>query len=161
LPDDADINEQGSRARLLIALGAALVLAAIVIGVAVLGGEDEAQTAAAADPACISAWNENPAAAAYGRHNFNFHRYDGALVTFLSSDAEVVAKGEDGRCAVIFPSEVLDSEPIAAGQILAGSRWEPISNLPGIELTRVAELQVDAAQAPNATLGMTGELTPR
>ena len=89
-------------------------------------------------------------ALAYGRHNFNFHCYEGALVTYLDRDAEEVDSAERGRCAVIFPSQALDPEPIAAGEVLQGGRWDPISELEGVELTRVGELQVAAAGAPNA-----------
>ena len=57
---------------------------------------------------------------------------------------------------MIFPSQALDPEPIAAGEVLragAGADRE----LAGVELTRVGELQVLAAGAPNARLGSTGE----
>jgi hypothetical protein len=149
-----------ARGRLLIAAVAAAVLAAIVIAVIALGGSGSSpRTVAAAAPACIRAWNSDPAATAYGRHNFNFHSYDGALVTFLSPQAEEIGEDEGGSCAVIFPSRVLDPEPIAAGQVLRGRRWIPLSSLPGIELARVAELQVDAAETPNTALDTTGELT--
>ena len=36
---------------------------------------------------------------------------------------------------MIFPSEVLDAEPIAAGQVLRGKRWAPISTLTGSSST--------------------------
>jgi hypothetical protein len=149
------------RARLAIALGAALVLGAIVIAVVALGGGDDEESVVAAAPACIRAWNGDPAATAYGRHNFDFHRYTGALVTFLTPQGSVVGEGEGGRCAVIFPSKVLDPEPFAAGQVLHGESWQPISELAGIELTRVGELQADAAQGPNTILDTEGELTAR
>ena len=147
------------RARLLVAGGATALLIAIVVAVVVFGGTDsEAERAVfAPSPECMSAWNEDQAATTYGRHNFNFHLYEGALVTFLDLQADEVEEGE-GDCAVVFPSRVLDSEPIAAGQIYDGRRWKPISSLAGVELTRVAELQVAAAEAPNAALDGTGQL---
>jgi hypothetical protein len=157
-----ETSESQDRTRLAFAVIAALVLGAIVVAVVVLGGgEDGAEGVTAAAPACIRAWNGDPRATAYGRHNFNFHRYDGALVTFLTPEAEVVEAGEGGKCAVIFPSRVLDPEPIAAGQVLEHRLWTPISTLQGIQLARVAELQVDAARAPNTLLDTTGKLTPR
>jgi hypothetical protein len=147
------------RGRLLFAGAASALLAVIVVAVLLLGGgeSDAERTVTAPSQDCVEAWNNDPAATAYGRHNFNFHRYEGALVTFLDAAAEEVDEGE-GDCAVIFPAEVLDSEPIAAGQVLAGRKWKPISSLDGIDLTRVGELQVLAAQAPNAALDGTGEL---
>lgn len=150
-----------ARGRLLIALAAALVLGATVAAVLALGGNDDPERpeSVAASAACIRAWNGDPAATSYGRHNFNFHRYTGALVTRLTAQAEEVAEGEGGTCAVIFPSEVLDSEPFAAGQVLRRDGWRPITSLDGIELARVGELQADAAQAPNTTLDTAGRLT--
>jgi hypothetical protein len=60
---------------------------------------------------------------------------------------------------VIFPSKALDPEPFAAGQVLKGKFWLPISGLEGIDLGRLAELQVIAAGSPNTTLDIRGELT--
>lgn len=145
----------------MIALGAALVLGGIVAAVVALGGGDgDPPATVAAAPACVRSWNEDVAATAYGRHNFNFHEYDGALVTFLTDDGRQVEEGEGGKCAVIFPSRVLDTEPFAAGELLRGGRWLPLSELPGIELARVAELQAEAARAPNTSLDPTGRLGP-
>jgi len=153
------MTDQGSdRARLAIAAGAAIVLAGIVAVVALGSGDDE-QAVAAASPRCLEAWSSDEAAKAYGRHNFNFHLYTGALVTFLSRDGAEVGEDVDGLCAVIFPSEALDTEPFAAGQALEGRTWVPISQIEGIELTRVAELQALAAQSPNTSLDTSGVLT--
>ena len=148
-----------SRARLVIALGAALVLTAIIVVVAVASAGDS-DDQAAPPQSCVEAWNADPAALVYGRHNFDFHHYTGALVTFLAEGAVEVGPGEVGLCAVIFPSEALDPEPFAAGQVLQGRTWKPISELAGVELTRLAELQVQAAGAPNTTLDDRGELAP-
>jgi hypothetical protein len=61
---------------------------------------------------------------------------------------------------VIFPSKALDPEPFAAGQVLRGRLWFPISELQGMELSRLAELQVLAAGSPNTSLDVQGVLTP-
>ena len=152
--------EPGSpRARVAIAAGAAALLVVIVIGALVLGGGDD-ETATPVPAECVSAWNGDDAATTYGRHNFNFHRYEGALVTYLTESAVEVGSAEEGLCAVIFPSQVLDAEPIAAGQVMQAGQWLPISTLPNVELTRVGELQVTAAGAPNARLDERGELGP-
>jgi hypothetical protein len=82
------------------------------------------------------------------------------LVTYLSREGEEVGPGEGGLCAVIFPSESLDPEPVAAGQVHEKRLWYPISELEEIELTRVAELQAQAAQGPNTTLDREGVLAP-
>lgn len=153
------MGQPNPRARIAIAVGAAVVLIAIVVVVAVAsGGGSDSREPVAADPECIEAWNDDPSARAYGRHNFSFHLYKGALVTFLTPDGEEVGADAGGMCAVVFPSEVLDAEPFAAGQVLEGKRWSPISDLEGVALTRVAELQVLAAGTPNSTLSVEGVL---
>jgi hypothetical protein len=113
---------------------------------------------ALAGPTCADAWNEDPAARAYGGHNFSFHLYKGALVYCVTDDAAAVEPEEVGMCAVVFPSRALDPEPFAAGQVLRGAHRVPISTLPGVDLSRVAELQVTAGDSPNTTLGVHGEL---
>jgi hypothetical protein len=157
-----EASQSQQRTRLAFAVVAALVLGGIVVVVLVLGGGDDTPQAIAAAPAaCLRAWNGDPGATAYGRHNFNYHDYDGALVTYLTPKGAVVDDADSGKCAVVFPSRVLDPEPFAAGQVLDHSRWVPISSLPGIQLAQVAELQVDAAKAPNTVLDTTGKLTAR
>jgi hypothetical protein len=141
----------------VIAVGAAVVLITIVAVVALAGGGGDDERAEA-PPECVRAWNSDPAAVAFGRHNYNGHGYEGALVTYLTDEAEEVDSPELGRCAVIFPAQALDPEPIAAGEVLRAGTWTPISELSGVELTRVGELQVLAAGAPNMRLGSTGEL---
>jgi hypothetical protein len=59
-----------------------------------------------------------------------------------------VDSAELGHCAVIFPARALDSEPVAAGEVLKRGTWTPISELQGVELSRVGELQVMAAEGP-------------
>jgi hypothetical protein len=151
--------EPGSpRARIAIAAGAAGLLAIVVVAALALGGGEEELTPVPAE--CVSAWNRDAAATSYGRHNFNFHQYDGALVTYLSESAVEVESADEGLCAVIFPAEALDPEPFAAGQVRQAGEWFPISTLPDVELTRVGELQVTAAGAPNTILDERGEITP-
>ena len=61
---------------------------------------------------------------------------------------------------MIFPSKALDPEPFAAGQVLRGKLWFPISELEDMALSRLAELQVLAAGSPNTKLDVQGVLTP-
>jgi len=156
-----DRTEQQARGRILIAVAAAVVLGGIVAVIVVASGSGDERRAAAAAPArCVRSWNADQAARAYGQHNFSFHLYEGALVTSLTSSGREIGAGEGGLCAVIFPSRALDPEPSAAGQVLRGRNWIPISTLEGVELSRVAELQAIAAGSPNTTLDVTGELAP-
>jgi hypothetical protein len=145
-------DPQPARARIALVLGGLVV----PIGLARGGG---GAAVPGPDPFCLRAWNSDPAAIAYGRHNFNSHRYEGALVTFLDLAANDLAAGEDGHCAVVFPSRALDPEAFAAGQVLIGSRWQPISVLEGVSTVRVAELQARAAgSSVNASLAASGRL---
>ena len=154
-----EAEQSGSRQRIGLAIGAALVLGAIVAAVAIAGGSGQEESAERPLPdKCVLAWNGDQSARSYGRHNFKSHRYRGALVVFLDREATETSE-QEGSCAVIFPSEVLDAEPLAAGQVLDGRRWTPISFLEGVELTRVAELQVTAAAGPNARLDSAGMLS--
>jgi hypothetical protein len=156
-----EAGASASRGRILIAIGAAVVLAAVIVVVAVAsGGDSDGRRTVAAPQRCIDSWNRDQAALSYGRHNFSFHLYKGALVTFLTESGEEVGEDEGGLCAVIFPSQALDPEPFAAGQVLKGKFWFPISGLEGIELSRLAELQVIAAGSPNTTLDVQGVLAP-
>src|SRR5262245_13822299 len=110
-----DEQAPAARGRILIALAAAVLLTAIVVVVAVAsGGGDDKPVATAAPGRCIESWNTDQAARAYGRHNFSFHLYEGALVTFLTEQGDHVdSPAGDALCAVIFPSRALDPEPFA------------------------------------------------
>ena len=152
-----ELGAAPARGRIAIAIGGAVLFMAIV-AIVVLAGGGGGEASAEAPPECVRAWNSDPAAVAFGRHNYSGHGYEGALVTYLSEEAEEVDGAELGSCAVIFPAEALDPEPIAAGEVLEGRSWTPISRLEGVELTRVAELQVLAAEAPNTRLADTGHL---
>jgi hypothetical protein len=152
-------DPQPARARIALAVAAALVLGGLVVAIGLARGGDDDAPVSGPYPFCIRSWNSDPAATAYGRHNFNSHRYEGALVTFLDLAANELAGGEGGHCAVVFPSRALDAEPFAAGQVLIGSRWQPISLLEGVSTVRVAELQARAADAGvNSSLAASGRL---
>ena len=155
--EEASLESGGGRRRdprLLIALAGAAALAAIVAAVALTGGSGD-DASAAAPAHCLERWNDDPEARAFGRHNYGAHGYERVQVTELTEEAEPPTGGADGLCAVIFGALELDTEPVAAGQLLLDGVWEPISLRPAVELTRVAELQAIAAGQPNASL--TGE----
>ncbi len=147
-----------ARGRIAIAVVVAVALAAIVAVVAGGGGGEE-RSAAAFPSECVDKWNSDPAAISFGRHNFNGHGYESALVTYLTRAGDERPSADEGSCAVIFPSRVLDLEPVAAGEVVLAGEWTPISVLPRIELNRVAELQAIAAEDPNTRLESTGDLS--
>jgi len=150
--------ERARDPRLAIVLAATIVLVAIVAVVVLSGGGSDGEASVAAPAQCIKAWNADRDAIAYGQHNYGSHGYERVQVTRLNEDAEEPAAGEEGLCVAIFGALELDTEPVAAGQIREGGVWEPISLRPGVELTRVAELQAIAAGQPNSSLTGEGRL---
>lgn len=142
--------------RVLFAAGAGAVLAALVAIVALRGGE-EGSEATALDVGCVRAWNDDDAALAYGRHQHSFHDYDAARVMHLSVPAGAELGGDENPCAVVFPSEALDPEPEAAGMAFLGGTWITLSSV-GFDDVERAELQAEAARAPNAGIDPQGRL---
>jgi hypothetical protein len=153
-----EASESPARGRFAIVGGAAALLIVIVAVVALGSGGDDEGPSASAPPECVRAWNSDPAAVSFGRHNYTSHGYTGALVTYLTEEAEQT-EAADGLCAVIFPAQALDPEPIAAGEVLRADSWVPLSELRGVELTQVGELQVLAAGSPNASLSDSGKIS--
>jgi hypothetical protein len=143
--------------RVLFAAGAGVALAAAVAIVALSGGDDGPETAPL-DAACVAGWNDDEAALAYGRHNFNFHDYEAARVVHLEVPAGAELGGERNPCAVVFPSETLDPEPEAAGMAFLGGTWITLSSV-GFDDIKRAELQAEAAVAPNAAIDRQGRLS--
>lgn len=144
------------RARLAVALGAALALAGVIVAVLAFGDASDEAPAAASD--CIEAWNEDSLATSYGRHNAIFHKYEDVQVVRLELAGGELAESPRGECAVVFGAVELDSEPIAAGQLLRGETWTPFSLLAGVELDRVAELQAVAIEGANVSIDEQGKL---
>ena len=143
--------------RVLFAAGTGAVLAAVVAAVALSGG-DGGPGAPPLDAACVEDWNDDEAALAYGRHNFNFHDYEAVRVVHLEVPAGAEVGGERNPCAVLFPSETLDPEPEAAGMAFLGGTWITLSSV-GFDEIRRAELQAEAADAPNAAIDRQGSLS--
>jgi len=157
MPEDAP--ETAPRARLAVALGATLLLAGVIAGVLVLGGGSQEPATPAAASDCINAWNEDELATSYGRHNAVAHKYEDVQVTRLElADGQLVESAR-GECAVIFGAVELDREPDAAGQLLRGETWTPLSLLAGVELDRVAQLQSVAVENANASIDEQGRLS--
>ena len=143
--------------RVLFAAGTGAVLVAVVVVVALSGG-DRGTKAADLDLACVQDWNDDEAALAYGRHNFNFHDYEAARVIHINVPAGTQFGGDTNPCAVIFPSETLDPEPEAAGMTFLGGTWMTLSSV-GFDDIERAELQAEAAAAPNAAIDTQGRLS--
>ena len=156
-PEQPD-ERSGRDPRLAIAIGGAVALAAIIVVVVLGGGSGSDDAAATAPDRCIDKWNGDPEAVAFGQHNYGSHGYERVQVTRLTEDAEEPGAGEDGVCAVIFGALQLDTEPVAAGQLLVDAVWRPISLQPEVDLTRVAELQTIAEGQPNSSLSGEGLL---
>jgi hypothetical protein len=142
--------------RVLFAAAAGAVLAAVVAVVALAGG-DSGPEEEPLELACVEAWNDDEAALAYGRHNFNFHHYETARVIHLNVPAGAQLGGDEMPCSVVFPSEVLDPEPQYAGMALLGGTWTALSSV-GFDEIKLAELQAEAAVAPNAAIDRQGRL---
>ena len=78
----------------------------------------------------------------------------------LTEKGEDPAAGEDGVCAVIFGALQLDTEPVAAGEVLVDRIWRPLALQQGVDINRVAELQTIAYGESNASLNTEGRLVP-
>jgi hypothetical protein len=143
--------------RVLFAAAAGAMLATVVAVVAI-SGEDGGPESTSLDVSCVEDWNDDEAALAYGRHNFNFHDYEAARVVHLSVPAGAEQGGDESPCSVIFPSETLDPEPEAAGMAFLGGSWTALSSV-GFDDVRLAELQAEAAASPNAALDVQGRLS--
>ena len=59
-----------------------------------------------------------------------------------------------------FPADPCERAPRYVRHLAPYQPGKPISELAGVELTRLAELQVQAAGDPNTTLDDRGELAP-
>jgi hypothetical protein len=129
----------------------------IVVALGGSGGGDAAPAEAPSE--CLRAWNADPASTSFGTHNYSFgHDYRQARVSYRS--APELSESDDGECTVVFARLSLDQEPFAAGQILEGNKWESLSEIEGVDLNRVSELQGEALASPNASLLPDGRLAP-
>jgi hypothetical protein len=146
------------RIALAVALGVLFVLVGVVV-VSRSSGADGGEETAAFPAECVTAWNHDEAARETGAHAATVHGYTHAWVTLISADGEPAADG--GDCAVIFPAPQSDPEPQFAGIVLVGSRWRPLSRQPGIDGSRLADLQAEALESANANLFPDGGVYPR
>src|SRR5688500_16895871 len=136
------------RGRLVFAgaLAAGLLVVVLVVALTRSGGS----SADPADPDCVSAWNDDPAAVSLGVHQFSGHGYELVQIARLDQAGEPT---DSGDCAVVFAATTLDAELGAAAQFLGEQGWRPLSERPGITPERLGELQSEANDEVNASLG--------
>lgn len=139
-----------------------MLLAGLAGAVAVVlltggGGETEANEP---DAACVEAWNGDPAATAYGQHQFDGHGYDRVQVLRVS-EAGAPTESPEGLCAVVFAATDIDPEPGARAQVLLEERWTGFEELQGVGDRDIGQLQSDAVAGANASLSTAGALVPQ
>lgn len=149
---------EASRARVLYAGAAFLVLGLLVAAVLVLSGGSGGSDVADAPAECLENWNADESARNFGVHNALVHGYSQAQVLTLTSDDGKAVPEDDPQatCTVVFASNTLDPERAAAGQIYLNGEWQALSDL--LDTERLSALQGEAVAAANATLTETGEL---
>ncbi len=160
-------EEQGGsseRARLAIALGAALLLG-LIVGIVVITGSGDDQ--ARPTGTCFEAWNDDPIAPIQdGQHAYTAHGYRQTLVTRLDRNAQIIDSPDDddsaddprARCAVIFASPQPDFEPDFGVRVYDEGRWTGLGIADKASLDEIAALQAEAVADSNAVLFASGEL---
>jgi hypothetical protein len=136
----------------VIAAGALLLGG--VVGAVVLSGGESGPEAAAPPPGCIERWNSDPAARAFGIHNYGAHRYTRVQMLLLDDRGR---PSERGDCGVVFAAQSLDPEPGAAAQVRVGGQWVAVVGR-GTTEEQVGVLQSQALENANATLGPAGTI---
>lgn len=159
-------SHQSTRARLGIAIGAAVALA-VLIGVVVATGSSDAEPEITDE--CILAWNEDPIASLQnGQHAYDAHGYRPTLVTRVDPDGTVLDPVEgdavpddpEQRCAVIFAAPELDFEPGFGVFVFEDGRWRSILIAERLKVEEIEAIQADALPVTNATLQPSGTLAP-
>ena len=140
-------------------LAAAVLLAGLTAIILTSSGSSSEEGAAAPAPSrCLKAWNSDPEAIAFGRHDSVSHGYTDVQVGYMPKEGSTSLSSEPGggECAVVFAADQLDPEPEYAGQIHLEGEWVPLSAL--LEPTALAELQSAAVGGANATVSPQGNL---
>jgi hypothetical protein len=138
----------------LTVIAAGILLLGGVVGAVVLSGGESGPEAAAPPPGCIERWNSDPAARAFGIHNYGSHRYTRVQMLLLDTRGR---PSERGDCGVVFAAQSLDPEPGAAAQVHVGGQWQALIGQ-GTSGERLGELQSEALANANATLGPAGTI---
>jgi hypothetical protein len=153
-------SEGPSRARLGVALAAAVLLAGLtaIILLASSSGDSGEGAASPAPNNCLKAWNSDQQAIDFGRHNSVSHGYTDVEIGYMPEEgsASLSTEAAAGECAVVFAANELDPEELAAGQIHGAGGWAPLSGF--IESADLAELQSAAVGGANAIVTEQGNL---
>ena len=151
-----------SRGRLVFAAVATAGLVAAVVAFAISGssGED-----APADP-CLTEWNADSIARSDGVHASRAHGYGPTLVTRVAPDGVLIAEADtaaeptpEARCAVVFASPQVDSEPDFGVRVLDQGRWGGLALTDQVPLDEIERMQQEATETANASLLPDGQLT--
>jgi hypothetical protein len=153
-------SRASSGARFGVALAAAVLLAGLVAIIVTSSGSssDDGGGGAPAPRRCLTAWNSDSEALAFGRHDSISHGYTDVQVGYMPEEGatSLSSEPEGGECAVVFAADVLDTETEYVGQIYVTGEWVPLSGL--LEPFDLADLQDAAVDGANATVTSEGKL---
>ena len=152
-------SQASSGARFGVVLAAAVLLAGLVaIIVTSSGSSSDGGAEAPAPRRCLTAWNSDSEALAFGRHDSISHGYTDVQVGYMPEEGatSLSTEPEGGDCAVVFAADQLDPETEYVGQIYVTGQWVPLSGL--LEPLDLAELQDAAVDGANATVTSAGKL---
>jgi hypothetical protein len=146
-----------SRARLALAGGAAVLLAALV-GVALVTSSSQDEVSESGD--CVAEWNSSSSALRDGRHGYAAHDYRAVLVGRATDEGKVVSSDDPAlRCAVVFAAAKVDFEPDFGVRVLSQSSWQGLFFTDGVPLDEIERIQQRALEEANATVGADGTIT--
>ena len=150
-----------NRARVVFAAVAATGLIAAVAGVALTGSSGEDRPT----DACLAEWNDDSIARSDGVHAYNAHGYRATLLSRVDPMGEIVAEPDpeaastpQARCAVVFASPQVDSEPDFGVRVLDRGRWAGLALVDQVPLDQIERFQQDATETANTTLLPDGRL---
>ena len=150
------------RGRLAFAAGATAILTAAIVVVVISGSSGEED--GPADP-CLAIWNDDPLARSDGVHAYEAHGYRATRLTRVDPEGEVVADAQtddqptpEARCAVVFASPQVDSEPDFGVRVFDDGRWAGLALVDRVPLEQIETLQRDATATANVTLLPDGRL---
>jgi len=154
-------SRASSGARFGVALAAAVLLAGLVAIIVTSSGsssDDDGGGGAPAPRRCLTAWNSDSEALAFGRHDSISHGYTDVQVGYMPEEGATSLSSEPvgGDCAVVFAADQLDPETEYVGQIYVTGEWVPLSGL--LEPFDLADLQDAAVDGANATVTSEGKL---
>jgi len=153
-------SRASSGARFGVALAAAVLLAGLVAIIVTSSGSssDDDGGGAPAPRRCLTAWNSDSEALAFGRHDSISHGYTDVQVGYMPEEGATSLSNtpEQGDCAVVFAANQLDPEAEYVGQIYVTGEWVPLSGL--LEPFDLADLQDAAVDGANATVTSAGKL---